>query len=186
MKDQIALRIKAGDEKAFELLFYKYYVRLCGFANRFLDDPENSREVVQETFVKIWEGRENIDPEESLKSYLFTITKNTALNRLRRKKVESKFIGIYKLVYIENDEYFDYDSIQIQELEKSITDAISTIPTKSKRVFELSRIEGLTYGEIAETLKISVKTVETQMSRALQILRHKLKDYLNILISIAF
>jgi len=182
MKDQIALRIKAGDEKAFELLFYKYYVRLCGFANRFLDDPEESRGVVQETFIKIWEGRENIDPDESLISYLFKITKNTSLNRLRRKKVESKFIEIYKLVYIENDEYFDYDSIQTQELEKSIADAISKMPTKSRRVFELSRIEGLTYAEIAETLKISIKTVEAQMSRALQLLRHQLKEYLNTLL----
>ena len=138
--------------------------------------------MVQETFIKIWEGRENINPEESLKSYLFTITKNTALNRLRRKKVESKYIRIYKLVYLENDENFDCDSVLIQELEKSITDAISTIPTKSRRVFELSRIEGLTYAEIADTLKISVKTVETQMSRALQLLRHKLKEYLILLV----
>ena len=67
MKDQLALRIKLGDEQAFELLFRKYYVRLGGFANKFLNDPEEARGTIQEVFIKIWEGRTDIDPEDSLK-----------------------------------------------------------------------------------------------------------------------
>ena len=178
MKDQLALRIKLGDEQAFELLFRKYYVRLCGFANKFLNDPEESREVVQELFMKIWEGREAIDPEDSLISYLFKIAQNLSLNRLRKKKVESKYVEIYKLVYIDHCEFSSYESLIGRELENNIFTAINTIPPKCKRVFELSRIEGLKYCEIAKALNISIKTVEAQMSKALNILRIELKDYL--------
>ena len=178
MKDPLALRIKLGDEQAFELLFRKYYARLAGFANKFLNNPEESREIVQEVFMKIWEGREGIDPEDSLKSYVFKIAQNLSLNRLRKKKVESKYVEIYKLVYIDHSEFSSYESLLARELEDNITTAINTIPPKCKRVFELSRIEGLKYGEIADVLNISVKTVEAQMSKALKILRFELKDYL--------
>jgi len=182
MKDQLALRIKLGDEQAFELLFRKYYVRLCGFANKFLNDPEEAREIVQEVFMKIWEGREDIDPEDSLQSYLFKIAQNNSLNRLRKLKVESRYVEILKLVYIDNSDFSSYESIFTRELSDNIARAISTIPPKCKRVFELSRMEGLKYSEIARLLNISVKTVEAQMSKALNILRLELKDYLEILI----
>jgi RNA polymerase sigma-70 factor (ECF subfamily) len=184
MIDQFALRIKLGDEQAFELLFRKYYLRLCGFANKFLNDPEESREIVQELFMKIWERREDIDPEDSLKSYLFKIAQNQSLNRLRKKKVESKYVEIYKLVYIDHNEFSSHESLLAKELEDNITIAINTIPPKCKRVFELSRMEGLKYAEIAKLLNIPVKTVEAQMSKALYILRLELKDYLQIMILI--
>ena len=182
MKDQLALRIKLGDEQAFELLFRKYYVRLCGFANKFLNDPEEAREIVQEVFMKIWEGREDIDPEDSLQSYLFKIAQNNSLNRLRKLKVESRYVEIFKLVYVENADFSSYESIFTRELSDNIARAISTIPPKCRRVFELSRVDGLKYSEIARELHISVKTVEAQMSKALNILRIELKDYLEILI----
>ncbi|MCE5345334.1 MAG: RNA polymerase sigma-70 factor [Bacteroidales bacterium] len=182
MKDQLALRIRLGDEQAFELLFRKYYVRLCGFANKFLNNPEEAREIIQEVFIKIWEGREEIDPEDSLKSYLFKIAQNQSLNRLRKLKVESKYKEIYKLVYIEHSEFSSYESLMVRELDKNIITALNTIPPKCKRIFELSRNEGLKYSEIAEVMNISVKTVEAQMSKALNILRFELKDYLEVLI----
>ena len=96
MKDQLALRIKNGDEYAFELLFRKYYVRLCGFANKFLNDPEEAREIVQDVFLGLWEAREDIRPEDSLNSYLFRITQNKCINKLRRRRVESKYTNRFK------------------------------------------------------------------------------------------
>lgn len=178
MKDQLGLRIKLGDEQAFELLFRKYYIRMCGFANKFLNDPEESREIVQEVFIKIWEGREDIDPDDSLKAYIFKITQNQSLNRLRRKKIESKYVEIYKLVYSEHSEFTSHETLLARELEDNISTAMNTIPPKCRRVFELSRLEGLKYSEIAKVLNISVKTVEAQMSKALNILRFQLKDYI--------
>ena len=182
MKDMLALRIKMGDEQAFELLFRKYHVRLCGFANKYSNDPEEAREVVQEVFIKIWEGREDIDPEESLRAYIFKITRNICINKLRRKQVESKYIEIYKLVYTETREFSPYDSLLADELNENITNALKKIPSKCRRIFDLSRVEGLKYREIADRLQISQKTVEAQMSKALHILRYELREYLKIII----
>ena len=182
MTDQLALRIKLGDEQAFELLFRKYYVRLCGFANKFLNDTEEAQEAVQEVFTKIWEGREDIDPEESLRAYIFKITRNICINKLRRKQVESKYIEIYKLVYTENREFSPYDSLIADELNENITNALNKIPATCRRIFDLSRVEGLKYREIAVALHISVKTVEAQMSKSLHILRYELREYLKIII----
>jgi RNA polymerase sigma-70 factor, ECF subfamily len=182
MIDQLALRIKLGDEQAFELLYRKFYVRLCAFANKFLNDPEVAQEIVQDVFAKIWEGREEIDPEDSIKSYLFKIAQNLSINNLRRKKVESRYIGIYKLVYIEQMEFSAYESLLAKELEENITKSIAKLPAKCRKIFELSRSEGLKYKEIADTLNISIKTVEAQMSKAFRSLRIELSDYLLLLL----
>jgi len=182
MRDQLAQRIKLGDEKAFELLFRKYYVRLCGFANKFLNDPDQAEEIVQEVFTKIWKGRADIDPEDSLKAYLFKIAQNLSLNKLRRKKVESGYAEIYKLVYIEQQEFSAFESILARELEEHIAHSIEKLPAECRKVFKLSRIEGLKYREIADTLHISVKTVEAQMSKALRLLRLELSEYLTLLV----
>jgi RNA polymerase sigma-70 factor (ECF subfamily) len=182
MKDQLAVRIQLGDEQAFELFFRKYYARLCAFANKFLNDPEEAKEIVQDVFSKIWEGREEIDPEDSLKSYVFKIAQNLSINKLRRKKVETSYTEIYKLVYIEHLEYSVHESLLAKELEENITQAINKLPAQCCKIFELSRVEGLKYREIADTLHISVKTVEAQMSKALNSLRLELSDYLTLLL----
>jgi len=181
MQDPLALRLKLGDEQAFELLFRKYYVRLCSFANKFLNDPEEAREIVQHLFAKIWENRDEIDPEDCLKAYLFKIAHNLSINRLRRKKVELKYTEVLKLVYIEQQEDSVHESLLSRELEEHIALSIEKLPVKCRRVFELSRIEGLKYREIADTLNISVKTVEAQMSKAIRSLRIELSDYLVLL-----
>ena len=182
MKDQLALRIKLGDEQAFELLFRKYYVRLCSFANKFLNDPEAAQEIVQDAFTKIWEGREDIDPEDCLNAYIFKITRNLSINKLKRIKVESRYTGLYRLVYAEPQEYSTLESMLTKELEENIAKTINKLPPECRKVFELSRVEGLKYKEIADALQISVKTVEAQMSKALKLLRVDLSEYLTILV----
>jgi RNA polymerase sigma-70 factor, ECF subfamily len=184
MKDQLAIRIKLGDEQAFELFFRKYNIRLCAFANKFLNDPEEAQEVVQDMFVKIWIAREDIDPGNSLKSYVFKTVQNLSINKLRRKKVESKYIEILQLVYVDNHEFSPQESLQGMELEAHIIRSIKKLPGECRKIFELSRSEGLKYKEIAETLNISVKTVEAQMSKALRSLRLELADYFTLLIII--
>lgn len=178
MRDQIALRIKIGDEQAFELLFRKYFVRLCSFANKFLNEPDEAKDVVQQVFIKLWDCREYIDPDNSLNSYLFKITQNICINKLQRMKVESKYAEIYKVIYANQHPISPDESLLTLELEKNIMIALDKIPPKCKRIFELSRIEGLKYVEIADVLHISVKTVETQMAKAFRILRMELQEYI--------
>jgi RNA polymerase sigma-70 factor, ECF subfamily len=178
LKDPLSIRIKMGDEQAFELFFRQYYIRLCGFANKYLNDPEEAREIVQEVFTKIWEVREDINPDESLCSYLFKMTSNISINKLRHKNVESKYVEIYKLVYVDNRDISPYESLLSNELNDNITIALNKIPPRCRKIFDLSREERLKYSEIAVTLNISVKTVESQMSKALNILRYELREYL--------
>lgn len=177
MKDSLIIRLKYGDRQAYELIFRKYYVRLCGFANKFLNDPDKAKDVVQDVFIKLWLGRNEIDPEGSLKAFLFRITQNMSLNVLRHKKIESGYSEIYKVVYIDNADYSVYESLFTKEMEHSIEVAVKKMPPSCKRVYEMSRNEGLKNKEIAEKLNISLKTVEAHMSQALKTLRCELIDY---------
>jgi RNA polymerase sigma-70 factor, ECF subfamily len=177
MKDVLSNRIKMGDRQAFELLFRKYFARLCIFSAKFLDDPEESRETVQDVFARLWEGRDDIDCEENLEAYLFRITQNTCINKLRHNKVKSKYAEIYKMVYIDN-EISPHESFIANELNDRINVSVSNLPPRCKSVFEMSRFDGLKYNQIATILNISVKTVEAQMSKALKILRTELRNYL--------
>jgi RNA polymerase sigma-70 factor (ECF subfamily) len=177
LNDQLLIRIKRGDTQAFELLFRKYYVRLCCFSNRIIDNPEEAREVVQDVFAKLWEYRKEIRIEKSLVSYLFKTTQNNSINILRRRQMINKYVALYKLVYIEHREISTEQTMIATELNDNIKGAIAKIPPKCRKIFELSRIEGLKHQEIASLLKISIKTVEAHMSKALSILRIELKDY---------
>lgn len=175
-----------GDEQAFELLFRKYYVRLCVFVNKYFNNPEESREVVQEVFLKIWDGRNNVELNDSLNHYIFKIASNISIDKLRHKKVESKYVEIYKQVYLDSDYSTPYESFLAQELNARIASAMKKIPPRCKIIFDLSRGSGLSYSEIAKELNISIKTVEVQMSKALHILRFELREYLKLIILILF
>lgn len=178
MDDQLSVRIRMGDEQAFELLFRRFYIQLCVYANKFLADPEQAREIIQEVFCKIWEGRKDIDPGHSLKAYMFRIAKNLCINKLNKRKTESKYTEITKNVYTSFPETDPiHESLCAKELELNIAAAISKMPPECRRIFELSRTEGLKYKEIAEMLQISVKTVEAQMSKAFRILRVELTEW---------
>lgn len=183
--DLICDRIRLGDEQAFELLFRKLYIQLCGFANKYLNDPDQAKEIVMEVFCKIWEGREDLDPQNSLKAYLFKIVQNLCINKLKKRKIETKYSEVYKQVYVDCPESSSaHESLCAKELEKNIANAILKLPMECRKVFELNRVEGLKYREIADILHISIKTVEGQMSKALRILRFELSDYLIFLVSV--
>jgi RNA polymerase sigma-70 factor, ECF subfamily len=180
MRDLLAQRIVLGDQQAFELLFRKYYISLCGFANKFLNNHNEAQDIVQEVFANLWENRELIDSDNSLKAYIFKIAQNLSINKLRRKEVESKYTEVFKLVYVDHKEFSSYESLLAKELEAKISLAIENLPPECSKVFKMSRMQSLKYNEIADALKISVKTVETQMSKALRILRIELREYTSL------
>ena len=168
-------RIKRGDEKAFEMLFNKYYGHLCLFAARIINDDVTAEEIVQDLFVKLWEKREQLFIETSLKNYLFRSVKNLCLNFIQHNKTKIRHAEIV-LSEVENN-FTDDDSYPEIDLAFKIEESINSLPEKRKEIFRLSRQEGLKYHEIAQKLNISVKTVETQMSLAIKTLRDKLKKY---------
>jgi RNA polymerase sigma-70 factor, ECF subfamily len=168
-------RIKKGDEKAFEKLFHKYYGHLCLFATKIINDDDSAEEIVQELFVKLWEKREQISIETSLKNYLFRSVKNLCLNFIQHNKTK---IQHAQIVLSEVESNFSDDDVYPEiDLAFKIEESINSLPEKRKEIFRLSRQEGLKYHEIAEKLNISIKTVETQMSLAIKTLRDKFKKY---------
>lgn len=161
------------DEKDYKILFETYYSALCHFAAGYLSGHDTAEEIVQQVFINLWNQRETIDPEKQVKSYLFTSVKNRCLNHIRdHKKFRSYYLDIEAEMEIPVAET---DLISEQELEKRIAQALDKLPEKCREVFGLCRFEEMKYHEVAQKLKISVKTVEAQMSKAMRILREELK-----------
>lgn len=172
--------LQKGNIYAYELIFRRYYVSLCGFATRFVQQPEIAEEIVQNIFLKLWEKRGSITIQSSLKSYLFRAVHNGCNNHLTHAKTENKFLTFTRDAIVKQQLLTDpvLDSLTYKELDEHITKAIDSLPAECKKIFKMSRFDGLKYAEIADRLGISVKTVETQISRALVRLREDLKDFL--------
>lgn len=176
-------RIKRGDSKSLELVFRRLYPRLFAYANKFVHDHDDSKEIVQDVFLSLWNHRTNLDESKSLDAYLFTSVKNKCLNLLRAKALQNRRAQIMLGLYAEELTVTDnsHEILLANELQTAFDKALANLPVECRRVFELSRMEGLRYQEIATRLNISVKTVETQMYRALSKLRVELRHHITLL-----
>lgn len=157
-------------EKTYRALFETYYNPLCNFAYRMLKDRDKAEDVVQDVFLQIWEKRSRITIDSSLQSYLFQATRNKVIEWIRKEKLFLEYEQSERI----KEELADVDqeAEKFMRLEKLYT-FIRQLPPKCQEVFILSKVNGLTYREIAEDLNISVKTVENQIGRALHLLRQK-------------
>ncbi len=162
----------------FELLYKQHYTRLVGFAYQYVEDSDISEDLVQEVFTNIWNQADQIEIRTTIKSYLFGAVRNASLNHLKHEKV---VLG-YAKENSGHDKVDHRDFLEMEELEKKIEQALQLLPEKRREIFEMSKLEGKKYHEIASELGISVKTVETQMSRALKVLREVLGSYLTYFI----
>ena len=173
--------LQQGDKDAYRQLFIKYYSPICEYASQYISD-DDSEELVQELMLSLWEARENLVIETSLKSYLFISTKHRCLNAIRKNQYHERIHNqIYEKI---KDQFEDPDYYFVNELTDNIHKAIENLPETYWETFTLSRFGEKTNVQIAEKLGISVKTVEYRISQALKILRIKLKDYLPLLINI--
>jgi len=174
--------IKRGDEKAFETAFHMYFEKICFFAKDYVFDWEVAREIAQESFIKLWEIKEDIKDDTNILSLLCTVTKNNALNYLKHETVKSKFhdytIQKYNttqlnIVALSN---LTVDKIIAEEMKQQVDKAVEKLPERCRMVFILSRNFELTYKEIAEQLNISVNTVENHIAEALKRIRGQLNS----------
>lgn len=175
-----------GDVQLFELLYRRYFVRLCAFANKFLNDTFASEEVVQDIFLKLWESRATLRDDGSAKSFLFQAVHNKSLNVLEHQNVVNRHSEIIRAVYANPLEFDVSESIMAKELNLRIQQIVNDLSPECKRIFLMSRSEGKKQQEIADELHLSIKTVETQMNRALKKLRLELADYMAILLIVLF
>jgi len=166
------------DDVAFEIFFKKHFKALCVYCQyKFSFDPDTAKEISQAAFVKLWENRRTLSPELSIQAYIYTIVTNISRDIIKLDKVKRRYIKHISENVAAVSVSDDYHSVDFKQLENVIEKAVADLPEQMRRIFELSRHRQLKYAEIAHHLGISVKTVETQMSRALVKLRKKLSSY---------
>jgi RNA polymerase sigma-70 factor (ECF subfamily) len=168
--------LKSGNSKAFEMLFEHHHKKLYSFLFHLLNSKEDAEEIVQETFIKIWEKREDFIEGYPFESFLFKIAKNAFLN-LNRKKVNRRVFEEHLNLLQEISSEKSDDYIIFKETSDIIDIIISGLSPKRKEIFLLRRIEGLSRQEIAERLGISVVTVDGQLLKANKYLKEELKKY---------
>ncbi len=173
----IQKKIQDGDIREFERLFVKYYEPLCQYANKILKDMDAAEDIVQEFFYTFWKNRNTFSPKLSLNAYLYHSIRNNALHYLEHLVIRQTYA---KQI---SDEYRDLiatgsqDEVEMHELNAVIKATLMQMPERCSRIFRMNRFEGKKYREIADILSISIKTVEADMGKALQLFRKSLKEY---------
>lgn len=169
-------RLNAGEQAAFDAIFRAHYTHLVAFAQSMLRDRAPAEDVAQEVMLELWRRRGELAIQDSLRAYLLRATRNRALNQLRHANVQRR--AEPHLVTDEAVPATGAGELVATELRQAIARAVAELPPACREVFELSRGRGLRYAEIASTLGISVKTVESQMGKALKHLRLRLAGWL--------
>jgi len=173
-----------GDEETYISLFREYYVVLCSYSRRYVGRKDVAEEIASDTFMKIWENRESLQINTSVKAYLFQAVCNNSLNYLRKLKKEAILDEYFLETASENigfasiSEEIEEQSLTMESINEKIEEAVGLLPEQQQKVFRLKRFEGKKNKEVAEILGLSVKTVEMHLSKATLTLRLKLKDYL--------
>lgn len=172
-EQEIILRLKEEDPKAFKDLFDMFYMPLCIYSLKFSDSYDFSEDIVQELFVNFWNKKTYLKIEGSVSSYLFRAVKNNTLQALKKKDRFNfeKLEAIVESFIVEEKEY---DVLALEKERKKLLQQIDNLPEKSKEVFKAIVLDNLKYKEVAEQLGITVNTVKTHYSRALKKLRGSL------------
>ena len=173
--------LKLGDESEFREIMEQWYSRLFNFANGYLNNRENTKEIIQDVFLQLWNHRSRLAENTSLNAYLFTLTRNRCIDRIRSERRALQFYSDRQEEYIHLTENYNalsdsiLDNIFATELQAEIDSAIAQLPDQCQKVFLLSRNKGLKNREISETLSISEKTVESHITKALHAIRAALE-----------
>ena len=169
-------QMKAGDRGSFDKIFRRSYKPLLRFCYRYVADEDVAAEIVQDVFVKLWTNRDKINISTSFDAYMMSSVRNAAYTYINKERSHNEAHEM--LVVDEADTVDPSEQLQSDNLEASYRAILATMPEKRREVFLASRFEGMKYGEIAEKLNISQKTVEAHMSAAIKQLKEGLKEYL--------
>jgi RNA polymerase sigma-70 factor (family 1) len=166
----------SDDQQAFELIFENTYAVLCGISFRMTKSAECAEEIVDDVFCSFWKNRKKINIAMSFTPYLIASVRNRSLDYLRKLKNE-KSATLEVAIGMASSETIPSDLLAYEELNTHILAAIQSLPTQCKLIFTMSRDQDLTYKEISEKLGISIKTVDTQMGRAIKHIRNELRGF---------
>ena len=170
------MRLRRGDEAAFDTIFRKWYPSLVRAAESLVRSRAVAEELVQDVMLELWKRRETLAEESSPQAYLFQATRNRSLNHIRHARIERE--GEPHATRAEAVDSTAHSQVVEEEMLVAVRKAVDGLPDRCREVFELSRTHGLKYSEIATALGISIKTVEAQMGKALRTLRQELAPWL--------
>ena len=175
MLDELLIlkKIKGGDIKAFEELFRRYYFPLCCYAAGITGQMAVAEEIVEELFYVLWKERVRLQIFQSVKSYLYRATRNQSLQYCEHEEVRNRY---REAVLNTSNPEQSTDPHQQMEYE----DTLEKLPVRRRQIFEMHRLEGRKYVEIATQLSLSVKTVEAEMTKALRTLREEVETYIHM------
>ena len=179
----MAIQLRMGNEKAYDFLIESYYAKLCVYAHSLTSDRPGAEDIVQNVFVDVWTKRKNINPDLSLRNYLYRSVYNGFIDQYRKNKsviyLEKKYLEAL-------DTVVETEQTNLDELMIKVNKEIEKLPPRCKEIFLLNKKEGLTHTEISEHLNISTKTIEGHMTRAFRILGEKLGSKIKPILFVLF
>ncbi len=166
--------IRQSDEQAYRELFEQTYNLLFKFTNRYVQSRDVCKDILQESYVKLWQNRSHVDESKSLKAYLYTIVRNECMNYIyadQNRTIDDEFPA-----EIADDQGLDdavTDTEKTGVLQLKLDQWVSELPQRQRTAFELSRYDGLDHNEIAEVMDCAPRTVNNHIVAALKVLRSK-------------
>ena len=165
---ELIKQLRNNNQKALEELYAQYYYRLCNFAFQYVRSFDLTEEIVSDVFLSIWKRRDRLKIRKSFKAYLYTATRNKALNYIKKEAGHWESIDEMDEQEMTSLNYNPEEELLFKEFKTQIDVLISVLPPRRKLIFKLSRLEGFTYREIAEIMSISIHTVQNQMVAAIK------------------
>lgn len=176
---ELLLQSAEGSELAFAKLFHLHRNRLFTFLMRLTGSPEQTEDIIQDIFMKLWVQKEQLTGIEQFGSYLFRMGQNQVLNSFKRAAKETLILSQLKREVLGADQPVAQENLELIEVQKRLNDAVSKLPDQQKLIFQLSREAGLKHEEIAERLHLSPHTVRNHMALALKAIREHLRPFLH-------
>jgi len=179
---------KSDKHNAFDMLFNRYYAGLCVYAENFTGDKQTAEDMVQDVFVNIWVKRSELNFDESICSYLYRSVHNVSVQFLRQQKVRERYNDYVSLKLTEarlipfESVTVDMDPAEANEIQTLYRQTLEQLPAQTREIFLCSRERDMKYSEIAELTGLSIKSVEYHISKALDVFRKVLKDYLWVMV----
>lgn len=177
----IVRKIKEGDIKAFEQVFRRYYSPLCLYALGIIGRRDVAEELIQELFYVLWRDRESLQIFTSLNGYLYKAVRNRSLQYCEHRQVRDLYMSKTTSETEERSASTPEEQLEYKELNELINKILNKMPERRIKIFRMQRFEGKKYAEIAKILSISIKTVEAEMTKALQSLRKEIENYIQVL-----
>lgn len=174
--EELAVKIQQSKKQAFNEFFRLLYPQLVQYAISYTKDKSSAGDIVQDSFLSLWQNRNNIDPEKSLKAYMYMIVRNRAINYLRNHSVEitKPDLEIENTVLTEEQAESGQRATMLSE---KFREWIDELPERRQEAFELSRFDGLSHQEIATVMEVSIKTVNNHIVAAIKQLKNQYNQY---------